>query len=51
MRQPPEPILRAIHAAMEPWRDVAGVTVLDNTTLTVDETVAALEEIRNRDCA
>lgn len=49
LRQPPEGILRAIHAAMEAWRDVTGVTVLDNTTLTVNETVAALDEIRRRD--
>lgn len=48
MRQPPEGILRAIHAAMEPWRDVAGVAVLDNTALTIEETVAALEEIRSQ---
>jgi chloramphenicol 3-O-phosphotransferase len=48
VRQPPEAILRAIHAAMEGWRDVAGVTVLDTTTLTVEETAAALEELRDR---
>ena len=48
VRQPPEDILRLIHAAMEPWRDVEEVTVLDNTSLTVDETVAALVEIRER---
>ena len=46
VRQPPEGILRAIHAAMESWRDVDGVTVLDTTTLTVAETVAALEDVR-----
>ena len=47
-RQPPEDILRAIHAAMEPWRAVDGVTVLDPTTMSVDEVVAALGEIRDR---
>jgi hypothetical protein len=46
IRQPPEAILRAIHAAMEPWRDVDGVTVLDNTNMTVGDTVAALETLR-----
>ena len=51
MRQPPEDILRAIHAAMEGWRGVHGVTVLDNSELTVEETVAALEEIRSRPSA
>lgn len=50
-RQPPEAILRAIHAAMEAWRDVEGVTVIDNTTLTVEETVAALVAVRNRPTA
>lgn len=48
VRQPPEAILRAIHAAMEPWREVPNVTVLDNTSLTVEETVAALNEVRER---
>jgi len=47
MRQPPEGILRAIHAAMEPWRAVQGVTVIDNTDMTVDETVAALDAVRS----
>jgi hypothetical protein len=37
-----------IHASMDSWRDVDGVTVLDNSTLTVEETVAALVEVRNR---
>ena len=48
VRQPPEGILRAIHGAMEGWRGVEGVTVLDNSSLSVEETVAALEEIRSR---
>ncbi|HUP87145.1 MAG TPA: AAA family ATPase [Acidimicrobiales bacterium] len=47
-RQPPEGILRAIHAAMEAWRGVEGVTVLDNSALTVAETAAAVEEARRR---
>jgi chloramphenicol 3-O-phosphotransferase len=41
-RQPPEGMLRAIHAAIGAWRDVEGVPVLDTTTLTVDETAAAI---------
>lgn len=45
-RQPPESILRAIHAAMEPWREVDGVTVIDNTHLTVEQTVAELRALR-----
>ncbi len=45
-RQPPEGILRAIHAAMEPWREVDGVTVIDNTHLTVEQTVDALRAAR-----
>ncbi len=45
-RQPPEDILRAIHSAMDQWRDVVGVTVLDTTRLTVEETVEALEALR-----
>jgi len=48
VRQPPDGIMRAIHAAMEAWKDVAGVTVIDNSTLSVEETVAALEEVRAR---
>lgn len=51
VRQPPEGILRAIHAAMEGWRGVAGVAVLDNTTLSIEETVAALVEVRDRPSA
>ena len=47
-RQPPEDILRAIHAAMEPWRDIEGVSVLDTTSLSIEETVAALQELRGR---
>ena len=47
MRQPPEDILRAIHAAMERWRDVDGVTVLDSSELSIEETVAQLERIRS----
>ena len=47
-RQPPEGILRAIHTAMEAWRGVDGVTVLDTTTLSVEDVVAALEEVRTR---
>ena len=47
-RQPPEDILRAIHAAMEAWRGVEGVTVLDNTSLTIEETVAAVADVRSR---
>ena len=39
-REPPAPILRAIHGLMEQWRDVEGVTVVDATGLDVDETVA-----------
>ena len=48
VRQPPEGILRAIHAAMEAWRDVEDVTVLDNTTMSIAETVAVLEAVRAR---
>lgn len=44
-RQPPEGILRAIHAAMERWRGVDGVTVLDTTTLSLDDTVAELGRV------
>lgn len=47
----PEDILRRIHAAMEAWRDVDGVTVLDNSSLTIEQTVAALVEIRDRPSA
>ena len=50
-RQPPEDILRAIHAAMETWRGVDDVTVLDTTDLSIEETVAALEEVRSRGSA
>ena len=46
VRQPPEAILRGIHGAMERWRDVDGITVLDNTGMSVEDTVAALEAIR-----
>jgi chloramphenicol 3-O-phosphotransferase len=45
-RQPPEDILRAIHAAMEQWKAVDGVAVLDTTDLTVEDTVAELEQLR-----
>jgi hypothetical protein len=45
-RQPPEDLLRAIHAGMEAWRDVEGVTVLDTTSMSVDEVVAALDQVR-----
>ena len=51
VRQPPEGILRAIHAAMEAWRGVDGVTVVDNSDLSVEETVAVLDEIRARPTA
>ena len=51
VRQPPEGILRAIHGAMEAWREVDGVTVLDNTALSVEETVAELRAIRDRPSA
>ena len=47
VRQPPEAILRGIHAAMEAWREVEGVTVLDNSSLTVAETAAALRRARS----
>ena len=47
MRQPPEDILRRIHAAMERWRDIDDVTVLDNTELSVEETVEALDRVRS----
>ncbi|HVF32559.1 MAG TPA: AAA family ATPase [Acidimicrobiales bacterium] len=41
-RQPPEGLLRMIHAGIAAWRSVDGVPVLDTTTLTVGETVAAI---------
>ena len=47
VRQPPEDILRAIHAAMEAWREVDGVAVLDTTAMSVDEVVAELERLRS----
>lgn len=46
VRQPPEPMLRAIHATMEQWRDVEGVTVIDPSALTVDETVVELRRLQ-----
>ena len=41
-RQPPESILRAIHEFMQPWRSVDGVAVLDSTSLSVEDTAAAI---------
>lgn len=46
IRQPPEAMLRAIHAAMERWRDVDGVAMLDTSALSVEETVAELDRLR-----
>ena len=46
VRQPPEGILRAIHAAMEGWRAVDGVTMLDTTSMSIEETVVALDAVR-----
>ncbi len=43
-RQPPEGVLRAIHAAMAAWHSVEGVTVIDSTHLTVEATAAAIRQ-------
>jgi hypothetical protein len=41
VRQPPAPVLRSIHAAMQAWAEHANVAVIDTTTMTVDEVVTA----------
>jgi predicted kinase len=43
-----ERTLRLIYGRMTPWRAIEGVTILDNTVLSVDETVALLDAALDR---
>ena len=44
-RRVPEDILRVIYDDMAGWRDRAGVSVIDNSGMTVAETVVAVERV------
>jgi len=44
-RRVPEDVLRIIYDDMAGWRDKAGVSVIDNSGMTIAETVAAVERV------